>query len=452
MKEEILTSTENALISCRMLSRLFVKNDLASFKNTLLEHNQKLAQLISQLELAVQDKKAPSHLSQVLLSSIKELKANLFEQSDVGQNLSKSIQERLSAQKSILKRLKKDIASRWTNPLKVKILGIGEITTTIELIGDGAPFRQVGNNRWAHLAVKKAPSFPDKASAEKYAQLCYEYEDFLTNTLGITTPYAQHKLMPAKDGRWLVYNLQERLSRESIACLIIQVANQKQIEAIFTRLLAELKKVFLWNLMHPEYQIGFDAQIPNWAFPEFQLEKDIKEGEPLLYIDTSTPLIRRNGEEQLDAEVFIKSVPALLRPIIRHTLLKEVIDRYYRPRDVVLDLLASFITHHRPDLVPRMVELANQWIENELGEINIAPFNQKEIFSYNYQDVLIWKFFRQMKRMDRFITEKIFKKTYEQRLPKGSPKNWENLVGAGGKGLTLPEQWQSISAQRNKRT
>lgn len=353
---------------------------------------------------------------------------------------------KMADQKRLLPKLRKEIQANWQEPLQVKILGIGEITTTIELRGEGAPRRRKPEDKsWVGLAIKKAPSFPDQAGAGKYRELCSEYENFLSQNLEIRTPYAEHRLMPGKGGRWLVYNLQERLPAESIACLIIQVADPENIERIFIRLLAEMRKIFVWNRSHPEYRIGFDGQIPNWSFVRFGPEHPvIEKNEPLLYLDTTTPLIRRNGAEQLDTEIFIKSIPIFLRPIVRRTLLKEVLDRYYRPRDVILDLLASLITHHRPDLAPGMVDLTNQWLQENLSELELQPYTVKEIVSYNRQDVLIWKFFRQMKRMDRLITEKILGKTYEQRLPKGSPDKWENLVGAGGKGLTVPETLKGL--------
>lgn len=342
--------------------------------------------------------------------------------------------------------LKDEAKNRWRRALAVKILGIGEITTTIEVVGDGALRRKKpGGNEWVSLAVKKAPSFPDRDSAQKYCEVCYEYENFLSNNLGIKTPYAEHRLVPGQDGRWLVYNLQERLPGESIACIIIQVAGQEVIDRLVLRILAEFKKLFEWNLAHPEYLVGFDGQIPNWAFIRFGPgHQTIAEDEPLLYLDTTTPFIRKNGQEQLDAKIFSKSIPVFLRPIIEATLMGEVIDRYYRPRDVVLDLIASFITHHRPDQVPRMVALVNRWLAGEAAGLGLKPFAQKEIFSYNRQDVLIWKFFRQMKRLDRFVTEKILRGKYEQRLPRGSPQKWENLVGAGGKGLTIPESLKPL--------
>ncbi len=458
MKEQVLKGLKQAeeilkSLQARIKKISTGKEAPENLADLFEQWNQALYKLEGLREIAGSDKALSPSLKKALLNALEKLGKNRISKELIEKGKWQAILNQLSEQKRIVRALKKDLAFRWNKPLEVKILGIGEITTTIELVGDGAP-RRKNPRKSGHisLAVKKAPSFPSRESAEAYQRLCYEYEDFLSEKLGIQTPYAQHSLIAGREGRWLVYNLQEKLPQKSIACLIIQVAEQNLIEELFLRLLNELKKVFFWNLEHPEYQIGLDAQISNWALLEFRPEKTrLEECEPLLYIDTSTPMIRKHGKEQLDTEVFIKSIPLILRPIIRWTLLQEVLDRYYRPRDVILDLIASFITHHRPDLVKRMVELANQWMGSELKELNLAPFHPGQIFRYNQQDVLIWKFFRQMKRMDKFITEKILGRTYEQRLPSGSPKNWENLVGAGGKGLTLPKEWEELARSQKAR-
>ena len=67
------------------------------------------------------------------------------------------------------------------------------------------------------------------------------------------------------------------------------------------------------------------------------------------------------------------------------------------------------------------------------------------IKKYNRQDVVIWNFFRRLKRLDRFLTERLLGGEYEQRLPSGPSSQWENLVGVGGMGLT-PEEEGKIEA------
>lgn len=455
MKEKLINLVDQAEKNRRRLCRLIASSIKPANEEQIAREFSALKagieELTSATNSAVEEAdQLPRSLSPSLSDLCQKLEQDICHCAQTPKPASQDWKEYLAEQKRLLAILKNEIQNRWNQPLQIKILGIGEITTTIEVLGEGSLRRRhPESGQWVRLAVKKAPSFPTRSGAEKYQSLCYEYEQFLSARLGIKTPFAEHKLMPGKNGRWLVYNLQERLPSESIACLLIQVASQEMIERVFLRLLQEMKKIFLWNHSHPEYLLGFDGQIPNWAFIRFGPSHPvIEENEPLLYIDTTTPLIRGEGKEQLDTEIFIKSIPLILRPIVRRTLLQQVLDRYYRPRDVVLDLIASFITHHRGDLVPRMVELANQGMGKEIPELGLEPFSAKEILSYNRKDVLIWKFFRQMKRLDRFITEKIFGKSYEQRLPSGSPRFWENLVGAGGKGLTVPESLKPLLQQK----
>jgi len=451
VKEKLLKLVEQTEKNRRRLCRLVKKSPGPGEEKQIAQafsvFQANIEELTSALKAAVgRDRQLPGNLARSLFAIGRELKQKLELAAKHPEDLTRESTKIFAEQKRLLALLEDEIRNRWPSPLRIKILGIGEITTTIELVGEGALRRKnPESGQWVSLAVKKAPSFPTRSEAEKYQSLCCEYEQFLSAKLGIKTPFAEHKLMPGKNGRWLVYNLQERLPSESIACLLIQVASQEMIEQIFLRLLQEMRKIFIWNHSHPEYLLGFDGQIPNWAFPRFGPQHPvIAENEPLLYIDTTTPLVRREGKEQLDTEIFIKSIPLVLRPIVRRTLLQQVLDRYYRPRDVMLDLIASFITHHRRDLVSSLVELANQWMAKELPELGLEPFSEKEILSYNRQDVMIWKFFRQMKRMDRFLTEKILGKSYEQRLPAGSPRSWENLVGAGGRGLTVPESLKPL--------
>jgi hypothetical protein len=87
-------------------------------------------------------------------------------------------------------------------------------------------------------------------------------------------------------------------------------------------------------------------------------------------------------------------------------------------------------------MVPALVKEANAFLAASGFAADAKPFTAREIVSYNNQDVLIWKFFRTLKRIDRWLGERFFGKTYEQRLPHGSPSTWQNLVGAGGQGLT----------------
>lgn len=317
----------------------------------------------------------------------------------------------------------------------IDILGIGEITTTIEVKGGHWGKVHPTDKRWMKLAYKRMPAFDTRGDMERYVHIHEEYQRLLGQA-GIAVPWHDNLVRQRADGKWVVYNRQERLPTEQVACLMIQKGGDALALAVFRFLLGKLEAVFEHNAARPELALGFDAQVPNWVFTGFDpREPRIRPDEPVVYIDTSTPLYRIDGAEQLDTELFLRAIPALFRPVVRHFFLAEVVDRYYRPRDVILDLVASYITHKRPELVPELVDIANAFMADSPHIAGARGFTAKEIASYNREDVIIWHFFRTLKRADRFVTERLLGGQYEQRLPKGPPGSWKNLVGAGGMGL-----------------
>ncbi len=322
-----------------------------------------------------------------------------------------------------------------TEPLRVHILGIGEITTTIEIKGGNWGKIHPTEKRWMKLAYKRMPAFDDKKAADDYVSAHEKYQEILEE-LGIQTPWHDNLLRRRDDGKWVVYNRQERLETKKVACLVVHDLDLEGNLSLFRQLLKKLEPMFLHNPSRPDLQVGFDAQLPNWVLTGYDPEaREIGDNEPMVYIDTSTPLLRVDGRELLDTELFLRAIPAAFRPIIRLVALGHVVNRYYEPREVILDLVASYITHRRPDLVAPMVEEANRFMAESSFAKDAEPFTEKKISAYNGQDVAIWHAFRTLKRVDRYLGERFLGKTYEQRLPHGSPKKWKNLVGAGGMGL-----------------
>lgn len=287
----------------------------------------------------------------------------------------------------------------------IQILGIGEITTTVALQGV-LDHRHPQTGRRVAWAYKRLPSFPSEAEARAYIQLFSDYQDALQHA-GILLPHQRARLVRSQGKIW-VYICQERLPAGSIASRAIGPVPVEDCRRIFRQALMELLKVFRWNAAHPELRIGFDGQIPNWVLAD----------SGLLYLDTSTPLLRRHGRELLNTELFLKAIPLLLRPLVRAFLLQDVLDRYYNARLVTLDLIASFYTFRRPDAVPALIEDANRFLAQELAAFSLQPFTVKEIHSYHRSDLLLWKFLRAMKRLDRYLSEDLLGRPYEQRIPR----------------------------------
>jgi len=290
--------------------------------------------------------------------------------------------------------------------LSIQFLGIGEITTTIALEG-ALDHRHPRTGRRVTWAYKRLPSFPSVAEAQAFQQLFADYQEALQEA-GIRLLFQRARLILSQGKIW-VYICQERLPSSVIASKVIGPAPIVECRKIFQRALIELLKVYTWNRDHPDRLLGFDGQIPNWA---------VLDSGPLAYFDTSTPLVRRDGRELLNTEIFLKAIPILLRPVVRAFLLQGILDRYYQARLVLLDLIASFYTFRRPDLVPALIEDANRFMQECMADFKLAPFTVKEIWSYHRSDLLLWKFLRAMKRLDRFISEELLGRPYEQRLPK----------------------------------
>ena len=58
--------------------------------------------------------------------------------------------------------------------------------------------------------------------------------------------------------------------------------------------------------------------------------------------------MRRNGVEQLDTELFLRSAPAFLRWVLRLFVLQDVVERYYDVRRVIVDLVANLTRKGAP--------------------------------------------------------------------------------------------------------
>jgi hypothetical protein len=135
------------------------------------------------------------------------------------------------------------------------------------------------------------------------------------------------------------------------------------------------------------------------------------------YLDTSTPLYRVDGREQLDLELFLRSAPSFLRWILRALYLKDVVNRYYDFRLVAVDLAANFYKEQVPNLVPDAVAVVNAFWAGEAADLDLAPITVKEVEDYYRQDKQIWTVYQAMRRLDRALTTRLLRKPYPYILP-----------------------------------
>jgi hypothetical protein len=132
----------------------------------------------------------------------------------------------------------------------------------------------------------------------------------------------------------------------------------------------------------------------------------------LYYLDTSTPLYRKHGTEQLDPRLLLQSAPGFLRWLLEWVFLDDVMNRYYDPRKVYTDLAANLYKEQRPDLIPDTVEIINRSQEGRY-----PPLTEKEIKRYYTEDRIIWSAFLNLRKLDRWISTRLRGKRYEFILP-----------------------------------
>jgi hypothetical protein len=121
--------------------------------------------------------------------------------------------------------------------------------------------------------------------------------------------------------------------------------------------------------------------------------------------------------ERLDPELFLRSAPSFLVWLIRWLFLEGVMTRYYDARLVTIDLIANFYKEQRPELVPGLVQAANEFYAAEGASLGIKPLTEKDIRSYYKEDAMIWVLFLAFRRFDRWLHKYILRKPYIYILP-----------------------------------
>lgn len=273
----------------------------------------------------------------------------------------------------------------------VKVIGYGEISTVFAIDGDD-------ENAYKRLAL-----FENKASAKDYANIYKQYCNELRSA-GINLPKDKTIIVENDHETTVLYIVQQQFDADKFAHKLIQNFNETQASEIIRQICDEIEKVWLYNSVNsPKLEIAIDGQLSNWV-----IDKENK----IQYIDTSTPLFRIEGTEQLDPEIILKTAPSFLRWILRLFFLKDIMERYYSRRLVYMDLIANLYKEQRADLVPIAIRIMNSYLKQSDNKFDI-----KEVDKYYKEDKLIWTLFLAFRKFDRFLKSKILNKRYEYILP-----------------------------------
>jgi Family of unknown function (DUF6206) len=293
--------------------------------------------------------------------------------------------------------------------IPARVLGYGEISTVFEL----------GTGSERALAYKRLPMFESEKEAQSYQDLYQTYVTALQDQMGLpVVPTDTVRLAEKVKGRVVVYVVQEKLPAGSIGHQAINHLPPDEVDRLTLTVLKEMEKVFAFNQEHQrELEAGLDGQISNWAIVGFDVDRPaLAEEIKLIYLDTSTPLLRVHGEEQLDPELFLRSAPSFLVWLLRLLFLKDVMTRYYDFRQVVVDLVANFYKEQRPELVPGLVDTVNRFFADNLRLRGLRPLTVTEVQAYYREDAMIWRLYLAFKKVDRFV-HRLLGKDYPYILP-----------------------------------
>lgn len=293
--------------------------------------------------------------------------------------------------------------------IPTKVLGYGEISTVLEL----------GEGQDSLYAYKRMSMLESQSEVESYVALHDEYVQVLEERVGINVVQCEVVHIPdIPGGKEIVYIVQEKLPVEGIINKLLHQIQPQDVIKLIQVVLKETAKVYEFNQKHKgTLEVAIDGQISNWAILNFDPHKmDFDDQLEFAYFDTSTPFIRRDGVEQLDPELFLRSAPSFLTWILRLFFLEDVMNRYYDFRKVTVDLIANFYKEQLPELVPELIEVVNQFFADQIRGGDIEPFTEQEIKAYYREDAMIWKLYLTFRRVDRSL-HKLLGKDYAYILP-----------------------------------
>lgn len=265
----------------------------------------------------------------------------------------------------------------------LEILGYGEISCVVSWESRGQSF-----------ACKRLPLFRDQATIDAYAACFAEYLEVLA--AGGVTPVASGlQRRPRADGAVAIYCIQPRFDGAALLPKVLRGLDEAAAVALFERVLTAIL-----GAVSPT--CGLDGQLSNWALLDGELR----------YIDVTTPMLRdAEGRERMPLGLFLASLPWALRGLVRRFMLRGILDKYYDPRGVVLDLLGNLHKERLVHLIDPLLARANAAITPAL--------TRDEVDRYYKSDAGDWALLQRLRRMDRAWQRKVRRRPYPFLLPGG---------------------------------
>jgi hypothetical protein len=271
-----------------------------------------------------------------------------------------------------------------------RVLGYGEMSTVFALGDD------------ERTAFKRMPLFSTVEQAHGYGERYRRYTELLREA-GLDLPEDETAVIDVPGRPVVLYIAQRRMPPDRFCHALIHTLDEPACRELFEAVTERLSRVWAFNERHrPAVELAIDGQISNWVL--------LEDGR-VYFVDTSTPIFRLDGAEQLDPELFLASAPGFLRWLLRLAFLDEVMSRYYDARRVYLDLVANFYKEGRPELVEVALPLVNSRLPAE------KAISAEEARKYYSSDKIIWSVFLAFRKFDRWMKTRVAGVRYEYVLP-----------------------------------
>ncbi|MGE0325634.1 MAG: DUF6206 family protein [Polyangiaceae bacterium] len=269
---------------------------------------------------------------------------------------------------------------------ELEVIGSGEISPVLRL-------REAGRS----YAVKRLPLFASEARLRSYVATFEAYRTALED-VGIQPIKSTVIIATRKKNEIVAYCVQPQVD-ESMLC----VARLRTMDLTAARRFGgELFGVIAGAVSE---RLGLDAQLSNWF-----VRGEANSARELGYLDLTTPLLRGpSGEELLDTELFLASLPAALRPIVRRFMLGDILANYYDLRSVLRDLLGNLIKEQLEQHLDGWLGLANARVTPEL--------TISEVRAHYADDARTWSLLQRLRRMDRGWQRYVRRRPYGFLLP-----------------------------------
>jgi hypothetical protein len=277
-----------------------------------------------------------------------------------------------------LVRLERDVADALAraDASALHVLGYGEISLVL-----GWP---AATPVWA---CKRLPPMPTTAAVDAYEQTLHRYLAELARR-GVEVVETDVRRVGTT-----VYCVQPVLPPGSLAVDVVGADAHRAPQV--------LRSIVDTVFTATDERVGFDAQLSNWA---------VDDHGRLRYFDVTTPLLRAaDGTEELDTELFLASLPAALRAAVRRFVLPDILDRYHRPRTVVLDLAANLYKERLDRWIPTVLDAAGDRVD--------PPITADEVRRDYRSDARTWSLLQALRRADRTWQRRVRRRTYPVLLP-----------------------------------